>query len=126
MSGVEAKIYNTLSNAAALTTLVGSAIYPDHRYQDDETPAVVYWRAPGGVRQNDLKGYSGVENPIIEITVYSSAVDNRRDVGQAVINAMTSSTYMSCILPDPPFDDYDDETKIYERTMQFSVWYKST
>jgi hypothetical protein len=126
MSGIEAKIYETLTGSTTLTGYVGSAIYPEHRYQDDETPAVVYWRSPGGLRINDLKGYSGKENPIIEITVYSSAVDLRRDISQAVIDAMTESTRITCLLPDPPFDDYDDITKTYERTMQFSAWYQAT
>lgn len=126
MMSIESRVYNSLSGSTVVTSLVGASIYPDHRYQEDETPAVVFWRAPGGVRINDFNGYSGVENPIIEVTVYSSSVDTRREVSDAVISVMTDTTFYSCILPDPPFDDYDDETKIYERTMQFSVWYRAT
>ena len=123
--GLEGEIYSALSGSTTLRSLVSSSIYPDHRYTEETTPAVVYWRAPGGARVNDLKGYSGKENPIIEITVYSSAVDTRRVIADAVISVMQSSTGFSAILPDPPFDDYDDYTKIYERTMQFSVWHSN-
>ena len=119
---IEGKIYSALSASTALTALVSSSIYPDHRYQGDTVPAVVYYRAPGGERINDLKGYGGKENPVIEITAYATAVDTRRDVADAVITAITNSTRFSALLPMPPFDDYDDETKTYERTLQFSVW----
>jgi len=120
--GIEGKIYAALSGSTTLTGLVSSSIYPDHRYQDDAAPAVVYYRAPGGDRINDLQGYSGKENPIIEITIYADSVDARREVGDAVISVMAATTRFTSLLPTPPFDDYDDETKIYERTLQFSVW----
>jgi hypothetical protein len=120
---LEGDIYNTLSGSTALTALVSSSIYPDHRFQGDITPAVVFWRAPGGERINDIKGYGGKENPVIEVTVYTTAVDARRVVGDAVATAMTGSTRYTCLMPYPPFDDYDDETKVHERTLQFSVWY---
>lgn len=123
--GIEGKIYSALSGSTALTALVSSSIYPDHRYQSDEVPAVVFYRAPGGERINDLQGYSGKENPVIEITAYADTVDARREVADAVISVMDAATAFNALLPSPPFDDYDDETKIYERTLQFSVWHST-
>lgn len=120
--GISAKVYSELSGSTALTAIVSSAIYPDHRYQDDTTPAVVFWRAPGGERINDLKGYSGKENPVIEVTVYATSVGARREAANACITAMAESTRFTSLLPGTPWDDYDDETQTYERVLQFSVW----
>ena len=122
---LEGEIYSALSGSTALTALVSSSIYPEHRHQGDETPAVVFWRAPGGERVNDINGYSGKENPTIEITIYATAIDMRREVADECITVMANTTRFRSILPDPPFDDYDDETRIYERVLQYSVWYST-
>jgi len=119
---IEAKVYAELSGSTTLTAIVSSAIYPDHRFQPDTTPAVVFWRAPGGERINDLKGYGGKENPVIEVSIYATAIDTRREAADACITAITESTRFTAILPTPPWDDYDDETQTYERVLQFSVW----
>jgi len=124
--GIESKIYAALSGFSSLTTLVGDNIYPEHRHPGSGTPAVVYYRAPGGERVNSLKGYDQLENVIIEISVYTSVIDDRRQISDQVISAMSKATAYGSILPDPPYDDYDDETQTYERTMQFSVWNQTT
>ena len=120
--GILAKVYAELSGTSALTAIVSSAIYPDHRFQPDTTPAVVFWRAPGGERMNDLKGYGGKENPVLEVLIYTTAIDTRREAADACITAITESTRFTALLPIPPWDDYDDETQTYERVLQFSVW----
>ena len=123
---IESKVYTALSGATALTNLVGDRIYPEHRHQSTGIPAVVYWRAPGGERVNSLTQYEQLENVLIEISVYTSAIDDRRVIADQVIAAMVTAGTFGAILPDPPYDDYDDETKTYERTMQFSVWNQTT
>ena len=123
---IEAKVYSALSGATALTALVGSRIYPEHRQQSTGTPAVVYSRAPGGERVNSLNGYMQLENVLIEISVYTSIIDDRRTITDQVIAAMDAATDFGMVLPEPPYDDYDDETQVYERTMQFSVWNQTT
>ena len=125
--GVESDTYQVLSNTTALTALVGTRIYPEHRPTNDSSPSVVFFRAPGGERVNSLTGYEKLENAIIEIEVFATAVDERRQVADQVIKAMTTnSTRFSCTLPDPPYDDYDDETQTYERIMDFSIWIHTT
>jgi len=124
--GVESKTYQTLANSTALVSVVGTRIYPEHRPDTDSLPAVIFSRAPGGERVNTLSGYNALENVIIEIDVYATAIDARREAGDLVIAAMTGSTRFSCLLPDPPFDDYDPDTRTYERSLQFSVWNHTT
>lgn len=118
---VDADIYQTLTTSAALTALT-TAIYPEHGWQADQAPAVIYYRAPGGERIHDLAGYGGKETVPVEIAAYATAVDTRRTIAAAVTAAMTGSTRFTCRMLSPPFDDYDPDTKIYERTMQFDVW----
>jgi hypothetical protein len=117
-------IYTCLSGAATVTNQT-TKIYPEKRSQDSETPAIVYYRAPGGERITDLQGYGNKENPIIEVTIYASRVDKRSVIADAVIAAMDTATGFTAILPDPPYDDYDDINEIYERTLQFSVWHST-
>ena len=121
MSSLESKVYNALSGTTALTVVVSSNIYPETRPQAAALPAVVFQRT-GGLRVNSLQGYSGLENAMVEVTVYAASLDTRRQVGDLVISAMTSATAFSCILPDAPADFYDDEVQTYERNMTFSVW----
>lgn len=116
------RTYNSLTTSTALTALVSSSIWPEKRLQGSSLPAVIYYRVPGGERVNSLQGYHTLENAIVAIEVHSTGMDERREVANTVITAMTGSVYFSCILPDPPYDDFDDDTQIYERVMEFSVW----
>lgn len=121
---IESRTYDTLTGATALTALTTN-IFPEVAVQGSTRPTVVYYRAPGGERINALSGYADKENALVEVEVAASGVTSRRQVSEVVIDAMTASTRFTCILPDPPFDDYDDETADYLRTMQFSVWHST-
>lgn len=118
---LESKIYAALSGSTTLTALVGSAIYPEHRQQAEALPAVVYVRA-SGFRVNSLSGYSNLENADMSVTAYSRSIDNRREVGDAVVGAMSSAAGLSVVLNDSPSDFFDDEVQVYERSFTFSVW----
>jgi hypothetical protein len=122
---LESKIYTVLSGSTALTAVVGSRIYPEHRQQADALPAVVYNRA-GGLRVNSLSGYSGLENAMIEVTVYAASIDTRREVGDLVTSSLTAANVFKCIQTDSPSDFYDDMSETYERSINFSVWNQDT
>lgn len=123
---LEGNIYSVLSAATAVTTET-TAIYPEHRLYETTAvalPAVVYSRLAGS-RVNDLNGYSGLENAIVEIDVYTSSVDKRRIIGDAVITALTAATAFKCIVTDSPIDDYiseENQVTEYIRTIDFSIW----
>lgn len=118
---IETKVYSALSGSSALTALVSSAIYPEHRMQADALPAVVYNRA-SGFRVNSLSGYDGLEQASIDVFVYARTVDSRANIGNAVINAMSSASGCSVSLNDSPVDFFDDEVEVYERQFTFMVW----
>ena len=119
---VDADIYQTLTTNAALTALVSSNIYPEHGWQADQSPAVIYYRTPGGERFHDLAGFTGKQLVTVEVSAYATAIDARRAIAASVVTAMTASTRFTCRMQSPAFDDYDPDTQIYERTMQFDVW----
>lgn len=120
MPSLESKIYSVLSAASVVTALT-TRIYPEHRPPADALPAVVFSRV-SGLRVNHLGGYSNLENAQIQVECYSSAVDGRRALADAVIGALSSAVTFSALLHDSPFDDYDDEAAMYIRTMDFSIW----
>lgn len=122
---VESRVYSVLSTSTALTTLVGSRIYPEHRQQADALPAVVFNRA-GGLRVNSLAGYSKLENVNLEVTVYAASIDTRREVADVVTSALTAATVFQCLQTDSPSDFYDDEVQTYERAIMYSVWNRDT
>jgi hypothetical protein len=124
MASLESKIYSVLSAATAVTAIT-THIYPEHRPPADPLPAVVFSRV-SGLRVNSLSGYSNLENASIQVECYSSIVDGRRALSDAVILAMATATPFSALLNDSPFDDYDDEAGVYIRTMDFSVWNRDT
>jgi hypothetical protein len=118
---LESRIYAALSGATALTALVGSNIYPEHRPQEDTAPAVVYGRV-SGLRLYHLQGFSGLENPRVQIDSYATSVDGRREVAAQVVAAMEASTTFKAMALISPMDDYDDRLKIYRRIFDFSIW----
>ena len=121
---IESKVYTQLTTATALTALVATNIFPEHLIQGETLPGIVYRRAPGGQRVMSLSGYTGLENPKIEVSVYATSIDQRRAIGEVIISVMEAATAFTAILPDGPIDDYVDDIATYRRTMEFSVWHQ--
>jgi len=123
---LEGDIYTVLSGASTVTNQT-TAIYPEHRLYETTAvalPAIVFSRLAGS-RVNDLSGYSGLENAVVEFDVYTSSVDSRRQISDAVVSVMTAATVFKCILTDSPIDDYiseENEVREYVRTIDFSIW----
>ena len=118
---LEAKLYNALTSAAPLTALVGNSIYPLRRVQGADLPSVVYRRALG-IRDYTLSGYSTLENPHVAIELYTSSVDMRLSVFDAVVDALDATTTFSMTLTASPIDMYNDETGVYARSLDVSIW----
>lgn len=124
-TSLEGKIYATLTADASVTSHVSERIYPQHRPQNESLPALTYFRV-GGQRDNDLDGYTHLENPRVSIEVYATAIDARRELGDAVISAMCGSTRFSAISALSPLDMYDDTIQEYKRILDFSIWNHDT
>lgn len=120
---VESKVYLTLSQSTILSGLVGDRIYPLHRVQSGITPSIVFSHMSGD-RVNDLSGYSHLHNPQYQMDIYTTSVDQLRQIGDIVLSVMEASTLFSAIAPTDPFDGYEDDFALYRRTLEFSIWDK--
>ena len=83
---IESTVYSTLSGASAVSSLVGSRIYPLVRPQGDALPAIVYQRI-STVPVNSLDGDSGLDEVRIQIAcvapTYAQAKSrDRSDLGK--------------------------------------------
>jgi len=119
---IEEKLFKVLTTSTVINTKVSTAnINPDHRNQDDSLPAIDYQRT-GGHRVVHLGGYAGLENGHYNVNIYTSDIDSRRVIGEAVIEAMSSSVEFSAQTFSSPIDDFDDELNQFIRTLEFSIW----
>lgn len=121
---VESKLYSLLSTATAVTALVSTNIFPEHFLQGGTLPGIVYRRAPGSLRVMSLSGYDGLENARMELSVYSTSIDERRQVADALITVLEAATAFTALLPGGPMDEYIDEIGAYRRALEFSIWNK--
>ena len=120
MSQLEPKIYSVLSGAAAVAAVVSTRIYPVVLPQDVTLPAITYSRISGG-QVNSLTGYSGLENPRIQIDVWGATYPACQTLAADVHTAMDAATTFGAHL-ESDMDFYEDDTKIYRVSMDFSVW----
>lgn len=118
---LEAKLFTVLSNAAAITAIVGGRIYPQQLPQTPTYPAITYQRA-GGDRENHVRGYANLENAIIQIDAWAVTLAGAIALGDVITTAMYAATTFAAILPSSPVDTWEDDVKKYRRSMDWSVW----
>ena len=122
MAQIENEVYKVLSTTVAITALVSTRIFPAFIPQAATAfPALVYEKT-GGSRINSLSGYTGLQNPIIEINIYAERTTTLQAVSTVVLAAMDTSTLFKSHALDEPFDSYDDDVEIKTRTLTFSIW----
>ncbi len=122
MAQIENEVFKVLSTTAAITALVSTRIFPAFIPQAATAfPALVYEKT-GGSRINSLSGYTGLQNPIIEINIYAERTTTLQAVSTVVLAAMDTSTLFKSHALDEPFDSYDDDVEIKTRTLTFSIW----
>jgi hypothetical protein len=117
---IESKIYDALKASDTLIA-VTTAIYPDRIPQQTTLPTVTYSRV-SGVRLWTLSGYTSVENCRVQFDIYSTSVLQRRTLCDLVINALASSTTFNTVADNSPRDEYDDQTGVFSRSIDVSIW----
>jgi hypothetical protein len=124
----EEKLFKALSSSTTLAALVGERIFPVPLPQSVSlSPSLTYERN-GGSREYTLKGYAGLENPQMTVTIYVST----RATGQplkvmdavttAVHEAVENTTAFSSINLSGYEDEWDDELQQRARFIDFSIW----
>lgn len=121
MAQLETLIYALLAADSPVSTLVSTRIYPLVLPQDVVLPAITYTRISGG-QVSSLDGYSGLENPRIQVDAWAASYSGVKDLAAKIVTAMNgSATFSATILSDTDF--FEDETKIYRVSLDFSAWH---
>jgi hypothetical protein len=121
---VDAKLYTVLSTTAGVTALVGNRIYPDKLPQTPVYPAVVY-QGIAGARENHLRGYASLENPLMQIDAWATTKAGAATLTAAIITAVCAATTFAAIVPNVPQYIWDDEVEKYRCIIEFSIWNRS-
>lgn len=120
---VEKKIIAHFSSATAITSKT-TRIYPEFVPEAAAFPALSYSRV-SGFRVNYLDGYSGEENPRIQIDCWATSYGAAKDLSTAVHTAMEAAPDFKALLISD-MDMSEQELGLYRISMDFSCWSKST
>jgi hypothetical protein len=120
---LETKIYALLTGTSAVATSVKARVYPVVAPQNPRYPFIVYARISGG-QQNDLNGYAILENPRMQIDIYSTSYSQVKSISSAVHTVMgTSTTFKNTLISDQDlFEDELQETGVFRITQDYSCW----
>jgi len=123
---VDEWVYKQMNAATAITTIVGTAIYPIIRQEESELPAVVYDLI--GIEINDTKKIaSTVDVWDCDIIAFSETYAQGRTLIEAVRTALDrkTGTQGSTVVDDCWVDGYNqekiDDTEIFAFTYSFKV-----
>lgn len=95
-------------------------IRPDVADQGDVAPYVVYTRLP--LEPNwTLTGPSSLQNAHYQIDVYAKARADVIRITGLVTQALSQSALLTGV-PKSEASDYEPDTKLYRRLLEFSVW----
>lgn len=117
---LEAKIFSLLTTTTTITATMGNRIYPVRAPQNVAFPYAVYQRISGG-QLSGLEGYLTLENPRIQIDVYSTSYSQVKTLAESIHTQMETSTDFKNTLANDS-DIYEDELNAYRITMDFSCW----
>ena len=115
-------IYSALSNAEAITAIVGTRIYPVVMPQEEKGVSIVY--SIGSNNPDQTKdGPSTLETYFFEIYCVSkryTEVDALASLVRSTLEAYTS-TAVQTIRYQSEADDFEFETRSYLRIIQFKI-----
>lgn len=119
---IETKIYAHLSTTTAITvsSSVSTRIYPIILPQEVTYPAITYFKVIG-IKENNLSGYSSMENSQIQIDCWTETYKEAKNLSTRVHSAMGAATAYSAILISDN-DIYEDEVDVYRVSQSYSCW----
>jgi hypothetical protein len=120
---VEKKIVAHFSTCALITAKT-TRVYPEFVPEAAAFPALCYSRV-SGYRVNTLSGYSGEENPLIQIDCWATAYTAAKELSTAVHSAMeVAPDFKALLISDMDLSERD--LGLYRISMDFSCWNRST
>ncbi len=117
---IETKLYTLLSGSTVITATVGTKIYPVIAPPKVTHPYIVYRRVSGG-QVNGLDGYLTLENPLIQIDVYSTSYSQVKTIAGDLHTVMDGATAFSAVL-NTDTDLYEPELELFRQSLDFSIF----
>jgi hypothetical protein len=120
----EAALKSHLQADATLAALVADRIHPVIRPQEGVLPAVTY-QVVSLDQVSALGGRSDtLRNIRLQVDCWGKAHSDVLSVESAVRARMdTAATSFRSVLSPGGLDDYEPDTKLYRRMLEFSVWF---
>ena len=113
---IESTLYDTLRNAAGVSALVSTRIYPQIAPDNAATPYVTY-QVIVGTAHNKLVGAPGSERKIIQVNCISNTYSGAKAIAEACKAAINTSVgYLNA-----ERDDYSPEIEIHRIMLDFSL-----
>jgi len=120
---VEKKIVAHFSTSSLITSKT-TRVYPEFVPEDAAFPSLSYSRV-SGYRVNTLMGYSGEENPLIQIDCWATSYTAAKELSTAVHSAMEAApNFKALLISDMDLSERD--LGLYRISMDFSCWNRST
>lgn len=119
---LESKLYTALSGSSKITVTssISTRIYPLIVPQQSALPAITYARISGG-QENNLSGYSSMENPRIQIDCWALTYKEVKTIAENVHTVLNTTTTFSAVLISD-MDFYEDDVELYRESMDFKIW----
>lgn len=110
---------------ATISSLVGTRIYPSVLPAGAALPAVVYFRVGGRTEHKPLKAQTvRTRNFTIQVQAIATKYDEADALEEAIFARLNETS--STIAPRPlgeTQDLYDEQTRQYITTSDYSIWY---
>lgn len=121
----EADLKAHLQGNAAIAAIVSDRIYPVIRPERADVPAITY-QAPPPDQVSHLGGRSAtLRNYRLQVDLWARAHSQVVELDAAVRSRMdtAAATFRAVLLPGSGLEDYESETKLYRRVLEFSCWF---
>ena len=123
----EADLKSHLNGDATVAALIADRMFPVLRQESSELPAISYQVIALNQVEN-LSGRDGsLRNVRVQIDLWARAFSDILSIDTAVRARMTTaaSSFRSAMLPSG-FDDYEPDSKLYRRMLEYSCWFTET
>lgn len=114
---LENKIYTALTGSTLITAIT-TKIYPVVAPPESVLPFVTYIRTNGG-QINTLSGYATVENPSIQIDVFSTGYAQVKTLAENIHSVLNGTTTFRSILKNDT-DLFEEDIEAYRVIMDFN------
>lgn len=111
-------IFGWLTADAAVSALIGTAVYPNVIPEGKNPPAIVYQVMPEGGPSNYLAERPGADRIVFQVTAWSVAPTLARDIAKAARDVMELRGQVITA----PMTDFDPDTNAHAVRFEVSVW----